>query len=74
MAFCFNVPLSDPYSEEGMYELHAYQLAAKHLNGEYDLLRAAAQSMIQKDGAIMTRVARPLASQWPFRACAKRLA
>lgn len=85
--FGFNVPQSGAYSEEGLDELRAQQLAVEHLNGEgdggmlstfsskvldgtgilgkkvefvtgdtqtkSDVARAAAQSMIQKDGVIM---------------------
>jgi ABC-type branched-subunit amino acid transport system substrate-binding protein len=32
----FNVPQTGPYADEGADELRAYQLAAKHLNGEGD--------------------------------------
>ena len=87
VVFGFNVPQTGPYSEEGLDELRAFQLAVEHLNGEgdggmlntfsskaldgagilgkkvtfvtgdtqtkSDVARASAQSMIQKDGAVM---------------------
>jgi len=106
VVFGFNVPQTGPYSEEGLDELRAFQLAVEHLNGEgdggmlntfsskaldgagilgkkvtfvtgdtqtkSDVARASAQSMIQKDGAVMITVARPRALLSLFRASAKR--
>lgn len=34
--FGFNVPLTGPYTEEGLDSLNGYQLAVKHINGEGD--------------------------------------
>ena len=36
VTFGFNVPQTGPYSEEGLDELRAYELAVEHINGEGD--------------------------------------
>ncbi len=54
----FNVPQTGPYSEEGLDELRAQQLAIEHLNGEGDggMLNTFSSKALQGDGILGKKV------------------
>ena len=56
--FGFNVPQSGPYSEEGLDELRAQELAVEHLNGEGDggMLNTFSSKALGGDGILGNKV------------------
>ena len=56
--FGFNVPQTGPYSEEGLDELRAQELAVQHLNGEGDggMLQTFSSKMLKGDGLLGKKV------------------